>query len=164
MITLLLIFVPLAAAVLAYSAKNMRKVIRLILLAGAALHSMLTLLAFTMLDTGKTEELSFACKGTGLLGLDTLGMIFLSITSLLFLIVSIHTLFWLPAEEAVDQDRVHNGTAHESGLLREHIFLPCLLAFTVVPRTMFPIPPPKRTASAQTTPLSLLSLLSTTMP
>lgn len=70
MITLLLIFVPLAAAVLAYSAKNMRKVIRLILLAGAALHSMLTLLAFTMLDTGKTEELSFAWKGTGLLGLD----------------------------------------------------------------------------------------------
>ena len=112
MITLLLIFVPLAAAGLAYSAKNMRKVIRLILLAGAALHSMLTLLAFTMLDTGKTEELSFAWKGTGLLGLDTLGMIFLSITSLLFLIVSIHTLFWLPAEEAVDKDRVHNGTAH----------------------------------------------------
>lgn len=35
MITLLLIFVPLAAAVLAYSAKNMRKVIRLILLAGS---------------------------------------------------------------------------------------------------------------------------------
>ena len=129
MITLLLIFVPLAAAVLAYSAKNMRKVIRLILLAGAALHSMLTLLAFTMLDAGKTEELSFAWKETGLLGLDTLGMIFLSITSLLFLIVSIHTLFWLPAEEAVDQDRVHNGTAHDSGLLREHIFLPCLLAF-----------------------------------
>lgn len=129
MITLLLIFVPLAAAVLAYSAKNMRKVIRLILLAGAALHSMLTLLAFTMLDAGKTEELSFAWKETGLLGLDTLGMIFLSITSLLFLIVSIHTLFWLPAEEAVDKDRVHNGTAHESGLLREHIFLPCLLAF-----------------------------------
>ena len=32
------------------------------------------------------------------------------------------------------------------------------------PRAMLPMPPPKRTASAQTTPFSLLSLLNTTMP
>ena len=36
--------------------------------------------------------------------------------------------------------------------------------FVFPPRSIFPIPPPKRTASAHTTPCSLLSLLSTTMP
>ena len=45
-----------------------------------------------------------------------------------------------------------------TGEKREHF--PLILP----PRAMLPIPPPKRTASAHTTPCSLLSLLRTTIP
>ncbi len=125
MMSLLLVVLPLIAALVAYGAKGKPKIIRFLLLFAALVHSGMTVAALLLPDD---TALSLVCWGSELLGIDGLSMIFLMMTSLLFLLVSIHILFWLPAEEAVDRSRAKEHYKNV-GLLREHIFIPCLLAF-----------------------------------
>ena len=84
MITLLLVFFPLAAALAAYLAGNNRIVIRVCLALAALLHAGLT---FCCLQLPR-EMTSCIWKGQEWIGLDRTGSLFLVITSLLFLYVA----------------------------------------------------------------------------
>lgn len=123
MITLLLVFFPLAAALAAYLAGNNRIIIRVCLALTALLHAGLT---FCCLQLPR-EMTSCVWNGQEWIGLDRTGSLFLVITSLLFLFVTVHTLLWLPAEYRAETKPAAPG--HFAGLQSEHIFIPCMLAF-----------------------------------
>ena len=123
MITLLLVFFPLAAALAAYLAGNNRIVIRVCLALSALLHAGLTVCSLQL----PREMTSCVWKGQEWIGLDRTGSLFLVITSLLFLFVTVHTLLWLPAEYRAETKPAPRG--HFTGLQSEHIFIPCMLAF-----------------------------------
>lgn len=123
MILLLLILIPLTAAFAAWFAGSRTWLIRSILLLTALSHTVLTICAIC-----SQSPASFFWRGQewiGIdIGLDDAGTIFLLITSLLFLFVSLHTLMWLPADRAVE------GHTHKpAGFQRDSVFIPCMLAF-----------------------------------
>ena len=114
MITLLLVFFPLAAALAAYLAGNNRIVIRVCLALSALLHAGLTVCCLQL----PREMTSCVWKGQEWIGLDRTGSLFLVITSLLFLFVTVHTLLWLPAEYRAETKPAPRG--HFTGLQSEH--------------------------------------------
>jgi hydrogenase-4 component F len=116
MLTLLLL-IPLAAAALAISlaADTPR---RLILVLAAAAHFGLTMLAFAVPP---------ATALYGLLDLDPLGHLFLSVTSLLFLAASVYAVGYLRAEVKGQRRDFQEGAAFSNA--PERIFTACLLAF-----------------------------------
>lgn len=113
MIALLLILLPLAAAVAAWPIRRENSA-RILLLLSACVHTGLTVCCVTL----PPAMSSFRWNGQEWIGLDDAGMIFLMVTSLLFLFVALHTVL-----ESVAEGK--NG----SGLFREHFHLPCLLGF-----------------------------------
>ena len=113
MIALLLILLPLAAAVAAWPVRRENSA-RILLLLSACVHTGLTVCCVTL----PPAMSSFRWNGQEWIGLDDAGMIFLMVTSLLFLFVALHTVL-----ESVAEGK--NG----AGLFREHFHLPCLLGF-----------------------------------
>lgn len=123
MILLLLILIPFAAALAAWFAGSRTWLIRTILLLTALCHTILTVCAVC-----STNPASFFWRGQKWIGtdigLDDAGTIFLLITSLLFLFVSLHTLLWLPADRAAEK-HPHKP----AGFQRDSVFISCMLAF-----------------------------------
>ena len=119
MIQLLTILCPLACAALAWTCKGKRKALRAILLTASLIHA-----AGTALICIQVQALDFMLKTGPWLHADKLSQIFLGTTSFLFLAVALHTVKWLPAEHHALETK-----EHPDGLLSEHIFISCLLAF-----------------------------------
>lgn len=118
MMTLALILAPLAAALLAWRDTRGRLAVRLWLPLAAVLH-----LAGSLWLLASRGDVAAARLGD-LLGLDMTSAILLTVTSTLFLCVSLHTQLWLPAEQAKARRDGHGG------LLQSHrVFVPCLLLF-----------------------------------
>ncbi|MBO5694359.1 MAG: hypothetical protein J6S98_03040 [Lentisphaeria bacterium] len=112
---LFLILVPLTAAVLTYFIDGRTKTARIILILTAVFHAIMTA-GVIFLPALRSDD---SCW----LGFDDLGMTVLAITSLLFLAVSIHTAFWIPADR-------HYAHSHSHILLfGKPVFLPAMMAF-----------------------------------
>jgi len=113
----ILLLIPLASAALALAlaADTPR---RLILVSAAAAHFSLTILAFAV-----PPETAFG----GLLDLDPLGHLFLSVTSLLFLAASVYAVGYLRAEVKGQRRDFQEGAAFSNA--PERIFTACLLVF-----------------------------------
>ena len=112
---LFLILVPLTAAVLTYFIDGRTKTARIILILTAVFHAIMTA-GVIFLPALRSDESRW-------LGFDDLGMTVLAITSLLFLAVSIHTAFWIPADR-------HYAHSHSHILLfGKPVFLPAMMAF-----------------------------------
>lgn len=111
----LLTAVPLLAAVFAYLAGGRSKTAKWILAVTAVLHSAMscTVAFFPQWRNSAGHWIGF----------DTLGVIILGVTSVLFLAVSLQTLFWMDAD-----DRYAAGHAHLL-IFGRPIFLPAQLAF-----------------------------------
>ena len=116
-----LILLPLLAAGMAFCAKGRHRLVRFTLFLGAAIHTLLTGMLFF---AGKNQDPIYKVTSQWL-AFDDIGGIFLALTSLLFLAVSFHTVFWLPVEEKVASRHDPSGT----NLMRDHVFAACLLAF-----------------------------------
>ena len=112
MIALLLILFPLAAAFAAWRIRSERSA-RVLLILTACVHTALTLCCAVL----PPSQISLYGAGQEWIGFDDAGIIFLLVTSLLFLFVSLHAVSAFSAEE------------RNCGLLRERFFLPCLLGF-----------------------------------
>ncbi len=120
---LILFALPLLmAAVIFFTGKKSPVAARWLLLLTAAAHTALT--AWTLF---RAPELVLSWHGNIWLKLDLAGGMILFITSLLFLAVSIQTVFWLPAEYKAAELR-HGGDPRKH-FLPEHIFLACIPAF-----------------------------------
>ncbi|MDD3886626.1 MAG: proton-conducting transporter membrane subunit [Victivallaceae bacterium] len=117
MISLWVIGWPLVCAGAAWLLRGRTGWLRLLLLCGAAGH---TAGAVALCATMKTP----GGFGADWIAPDRLSIIFLMLTSLLFLAVSVHTMFWLPAEKNAQETR-----ERPDGLLADHVFVSCLLAF-----------------------------------
>ncbi|MBO5680330.1 MAG: hypothetical protein J6T08_01335 [Lentisphaeria bacterium] len=112
---LFLILVPLTAAVLTYFIDGRTKTARIILILTAVFHAIMTA-GVIFLPALRSDDSRW-------LGFDDLGMTVLAITSLLFLAVSIHTAFWIPADR-------HYAHSHSHILLfGKPVFLPAMMAF-----------------------------------
>ena len=110
----LLVIVPAALGLLAFVLRRVRVVLG-ILLVGAAAH--LAVVCTLWLAPGAPAGAAVAGMGTGaLLALDPLGLLFLSLTSLLFLMCALYTVPYLLSG-------THDQPAHP------HRFVPCLLWF-----------------------------------
>ncbi len=123
MITLLLVVEPLLFAAAAFAAGTRRAVLRALLTGGAALHLILTLGCLLL----ERDTTAFRRRGVELLAADTTALVFLGITSVLFLLVAVHTLLWLPAANRCEY-RTGNGGGSPR-MLRENLYTGGLLAF-----------------------------------
>lgn len=116
-----LILLPILAAVMAFCAQGRHRLVRFTLLLGAVTHTLLTGMLFL---AGKDQDPIYKVTSQWV-AFDDVGGIFLALTSLLFLAVAVHTVFWLPLEEKVTYRHEPSGGI----LMRDHTFAACLLAF-----------------------------------
>ena len=114
------VFAPAAAAAAVVLCRKSKLLMRSFFMAGSLVHTILSVWTIAFAVVNNYPEGKF-------LGLDIPGALFLAITSGLFLIASFHILFWLPAEEKVAG--LHEEKDGKSPLMKEFIFLGCLLGF-----------------------------------
>jgi len=118
MICLILVVLPILSALLAWRLKAQRRFLRFLLAGCATAHLVLSF--FLGCGPGFDDPLTL-CRW---LAADGISRSFLLVTSLLFFCVSLHSLFWLPAEEQALETR-----EHPDGVLPLNIFVACLLGF-----------------------------------
>ncbi len=119
MIQLLLVFIPIFSAVAVWRIKNRQNRMRMLL----ALTSLMHLVLSAVMTFRSEWNADFSWLQHWLYA-DELGKCFLFLTSLLFCMVAIHTVFWIKAEQDAQETR-----EHPEGLLKLHIFVSGLLAF-----------------------------------
>lgn len=120
MVELLLVIVPAAVGLACFFLRR-KSASRVLLLAGAAAHAVLTLLAWR-------GVLSGTAPGGGLwLGVDPLGLLFLSITSLLFLAAAVYAVGFLAREGKGEHADPEEGFVFRN--YPQGIFAGCLLLF-----------------------------------
>lgn len=116
-----LILLPLLAGLMAFCARGRHRLVRFTLLLGAATHTLLTGMLFF---AGRDQDPIYKVTSQWL-AFDDVGGIFLALTSLLFLAVSIHTACWLPRETEISNRHDPSGASQ----MRDHTFCACLLGF-----------------------------------
>lgn len=114
------ILTPVVAAVLVLLFRKNKAAMRGVFMAGSMVHTLLSGLSIAYAVVNNWPVCKF-------LGLDFPGALFLAITSGLFLIASFHILFWMPVEQKVAA--LHEEKESGSSLMKEHIFLSCLMGF-----------------------------------
>lgn len=115
-----LILTPVMAAVLVLLFRKSRILMRGFFMLGSIIHTVLSVLSITV-----AMQHNWPCGE--FLGMDFPASFFLAITSGLFLIAAFHILFWLPVEISIAS--FHDGKKVEPPLMKENIFLSCLLGF-----------------------------------
>ena len=115
----MMVFIPillpaLMAPVIWFAGRRSSLAARVLLLVTALLHAGGTIALYRWCDAPMEGEY---------LGVDPLGLWVVSITSLLFLCVSLHAFFWLPMA------RKYESGAHGRSLMSEHLFCSILVCF-----------------------------------
>jgi hydrogenase-4 component F len=117
MLLVLLVLLPVAAGILALITRN-RRARRIILPLAGVSHSAMTAYCWARLPE---QEMG------GLLGLDSLGLLFLSVTSALFLCASFYSVGYLAREQSGDREDFEQGYLFSNA--PEAVFVACMLFF-----------------------------------
>jgi hydrogenase-4 component F len=120
MIEALLVCVPASFGLLCFVLRR-RAASRILLVAGAGSHSALTLWAWRLTSSGVTIE------GGLWLGIDSLGLLFLSVTSALFLVASVYAAQFLAREGGGEHADPEEGFVFRN--YPQGVFAGCLLLF-----------------------------------